>query len=77
MIDNFLIELWLAGALQGTKKEHAFSVSVGLGKTMTRQDIDKGRMNMEIGMAVVRPAEFIMMRYSHKMAVQVDGFPEF
>jgi phage tail sheath protein FI len=68
MIENFLTNLWRQGALQGAKPEHAFYVSVGLGKTMTPIDILEGRMIVEIGMAVVRPAEFIILRFSHKMA---------
>ncbi|AEE48488.1 phage tail sheath C-terminal domain-containing protein [Haliscomenobacter hydrossis] len=68
MIENFLNTLWRVGALQGGKPEQAFYVAVGLGKTMTPLDILEGRMIIEIGMAVVRPAEFIILRFSHKMA---------
>lgn len=68
MIENFLNTLWRQGALQGVKPEHAFYVAVGLGKTMTPLDILEGRMIVEIGMAAVRPAEFIILRFSHKMA---------
>lgn len=68
MIENFLTTLWRQGALQGVKPEHAFYVAVGLGKTMTALDILEGRMIVEIGMAAVRPAEFIILRFSHKMA---------
>jgi|CXWL01.1.fsa_nt_gi phage tail sheath protein FI len=68
MIENFLTVLWRQGALQGVKPEHAFYVAVGLGKTMTPLDILEGRMIIEIGMAAVRPAEFIILRFSHKMA---------
>ncbi|MDJ0674770.1 MAG: phage tail sheath C-terminal domain-containing protein [Calothrix sp. MO_167.B42] len=68
MIDNFLILQWRAGALQGAKPEQAFFVKVGLNETMTALDILEGRMIIEIGMAVVRPAEFIILRFSHMMA---------
>ncbi|MGB4850363.1 MAG: phage tail sheath C-terminal domain-containing protein [Saprospiraceae bacterium] len=68
MIENFLNTLWRQGALQGIKPEHAFYVAVGLGKTMTPLDILEGRMIIEIGLAAVRPAEFIILRFSHKMA---------
>ena len=68
MLENFLTTLWRAGALQGAKPEHAFYVAVGLGKTMTSLDILEGRLIVEIGMAVVRPAEFIILRFSHKLA---------
>jgi phage tail sheath protein FI len=67
MIENFLILQWRAGALAGAKPEDAFYVRVGLGSTMTALDILEGRMNIEIGMAVVRPAEFIILKFSHKM----------
>ena len=67
MIENFLIQQWRAGALAGAKPEHAFYVRIGLGQTMTAMDILEGKMNVEIGMAVVRPAEFIILKFSHKM----------
>ena len=67
MIENFLTLQWRAGALAGVKPEHAFYVRVGLGQTMTAQDILNGFLIVEIGMAVVRPAEFIVLRFSHKM----------
>jgi Bacteriophage tail sheath protein len=69
MIENFLTTQWRAGALQGAKPEDAFYVAVGLGKTMTALDILEGRMIVEVGMAAVRPAEFIVLRFSHKMPV--------
>ncbi|WP_430406441.1 phage tail sheath C-terminal domain-containing protein [Fluviicola sp.] len=67
MIENFLILQWKAGALAGAKPEQAFFVRVGLGSTMTADDVLNGRMIVEIGMAVVRPAEFIVLRFSHMM----------
>ena len=67
MIENFLTLQWRAGALAGVKAENAFFVRVGLGQTMTPQDVLNGFMIIEIGMAVVRPAEFIVLRFSHKM----------
>jgi hypothetical protein len=68
MIENFLTVLWRQGALQGAKPEHAFYVAVGLGKTMTALDILEGRLIVEIGLAAVRPAEFIILQFSHKLA---------
>jgi phage tail sheath protein FI len=67
MIENYLTTLWRQGALAGAKPEHAFFVRVGLNQTMTALDILEGRMNVEIGMAAVRPAEFIILKFSHKM----------
>jgi len=67
MINNFLTLQWRAGALAGPTPDKAFYVNVGLGETMTANDILDGNMIIEIGMAVVRPAEFIILRFSHKM----------
>ncbi|MFT6001076.1 MAG: phage tail sheath protein FI [Neolewinella sp.] len=63
MIENFLTLLWRDGGLQGAKQEHAFRVAVGLGRTMTPQDVIDGRMIVEIAVAPVRPAEFIILRF--------------
>lgn len=67
MIENFLAKLWRDGALAGAKPEEAFFVRIGLGITMTAQDVLEGRMNVEIGLAAVRPAEFIILKFSHKL----------
>ena len=67
MIENYLDQQWRDGALAGSKPEEAYYVSVGLHKTMSAQDILEGRMNIEIGMAAVRPAEFIVLNFSHKL----------
>lgn len=65
--ENFLSRLWRDGALAGAKPEDAFFVRVGLGVTMTAVDVLEGRLIVEIGMAAVRPAEFIILRFSHKL----------
>ena len=67
MIDNYLTNKWKDGALVGAKPDDAFFVKIGLGTTMSAQDILEGRMNVEIGMAVVRPAEFIILKFSHML----------
>lgn len=67
MIENYLTTKWREGALEGTKPEEAFFVKCGLGQTMTSQDIIDGLLIVEIGMAAIRPAEFIIIRFSHKM----------
>lgn len=66
-IDNFLNNIWKAGALAGAKPEHAYTVNCGIGITMTAQDILEGRLIVEIAMAAVRPAEFVILRFSHKL----------
>ena len=67
MIENFLTVLWRDGAFAGAKPEHAFYVACGLNQTMTAQDVLEGKLIVEIGLAAVRPAEFIVLRFSHKM----------
>ncbi|MCC6371531.1 MAG: phage tail sheath family protein [Bacteroidia bacterium] len=67
MCEAFLTNLWRDGALAGATPKDAFFVSVGLGTTMTADDILNGKMIVEIGIAAVRPAEFIVLRFSHKL----------
>lgn len=67
MIENFLFLQWRAGALMGATPEQAYFVKVGIPETMTELDVWEGRMIVEIGMAVVRPAEFIILKFMHKM----------
>ncbi|MCA9693558.1 MAG: phage tail sheath family protein, partial [Myxococcales bacterium] len=67
MIESYLYGLWERGALAGATPDAAFFVNVGLGTTMTAQDVLEGRMNVAIGVAAVRPAEFIILRFSHKL----------
>ncbi|NET44166.1 MAG: phage tail sheath family protein [Okeania sp. SIO2B3] len=67
MIENFLEGLWRQGALAGSTAQQAFFVNVGLNTTMSLQDILEGRMIVEIGLAAVRPAEFVILKFSHKL----------
>jgi hypothetical protein len=67
MIESYLYGLWQQGALAGSKPEAAYYVRVGLGTTMTPQHVLEGQMIVETGVAAVRPAEFIILRFSHKM----------
>ena len=67
MIESYLDSLWERGALAGPTPEAAYYVHVGLGKTMTAQDVLEGRLIVEIGIAAVRPAEFIVLRFMHKL----------
>ena len=64
--ENFLNQLWRQGALAGAKPEHAYFVNIGLG--VTSLDILEGRLIIEIGLAAVRPAEFIILKFSHLLA---------
>lgn len=67
MIENYLTMKWREGALAGAKPDQAFYVRVGLPATMTSLDVLEGRMIVEIGMAVARPAEFIVLRFTQLM----------
>src|SRR5258705_1252390 len=60
-ITQFLITEWRNGALMGTKPSEAFFVKVDR-TTMTQADIDNGRLICIIGLAVVKPAEFVIFR---------------
>jgi uncharacterized protein len=67
MIDSYLYGLWERGALAGATPEQAYFANIGLGRTMTTQDILEGRMIVEMGIAAVRPAEFVVLRFTHKL----------
>lgn len=67
MVENYLTQKWREGALAGATTKDAFFVRCGLGQTMSAQDVLEGRLNVEIGMAAVRPAEFIILKFSHKL----------
>jgi phage tail sheath protein FI len=60
-ISNFLTVVWRNGALEGTKREEAFFVKCDR-TTMTQTDIDSGRLIVIIGVAPVKPAEFVIVR---------------
>lgn len=67
MADNFLNGIWRSGALAGATPDDAFSVSVGLGSTMTSVDILEGYMRINVLVAITRPAEFILITFEQKM----------
>jgi uncharacterized protein len=67
MIESYLFSMWERGALAGATPDAAYYVHVGLGTTMTAQDVLEGRLIVEIGIAAVRPAEFIVLRFMHKL----------
>lgn len=60
-ITQFLTTVWKDGALMGTKVEEAFFVRCDR-TTMTQDDIDNGRLICIIGIAPVKPAEFVIFR---------------
>jgi phage tail sheath protein FI len=67
LIGNFLTNLWREGALAGATPDEAFFIRVGLGDTMTAQDILEGKLIIQVGLAAVRPAEFIILQFMHKL----------
>jgi phage tail sheath protein FI len=60
-INQFLTRVWKDGALMGTTPEEAFFVKCDR-TTMTQDDIDNGRLIVVIGVAPVKPAEFVIFR---------------
>lgn len=67
LIEDFLISIWRNGGLNGQTPAEAFFVKVGLEETMTQLDILEGRMIVEIGLAAVRPLEFIKLVFTAKL----------
>ena len=64
-ISNFLLSVWRSGALEGSKPDEAFFVRCDR-TTMTQDDIDNGRLIAIIGIAPVKPAEFVIFRIQQK-----------
>jgi phage tail sheath protein FI len=64
-VTNFLITQWRIGALQGSTADEAFFVACDR-TTMTQDDIDNGRLICVIGIAPVKPAEFVIFRIQQK-----------
>lgn len=67
MIENFLRGVWKRGGLAGASPEEAFSVHVGLGDTMTPEDILEGILRITVLVAISRPAEFIEITFQQQM----------
>ena len=68
MIGSFLTNVWKEGGLQGASPADAFSVACGLGTTMTADDLLNGIMRVTVKVAVVHPAEFIVLTFEQQMA---------
>lgn len=67
MIENFLLSVWKQGGLAGASPEDAYSVHVGLGDTMTAEDILEGILRITVLVAISRPAEFIEITFQQQM----------
>lgn len=67
MIENFLRSVWKRGGLAGASPEDAYSVHIGLGDTMTPEDILEGIMRITVLVAISHPAEFIEITFQQQM----------
>ncbi len=61
VVANVLNQFWEQGSLKGSTGDEAFFVKVGP-ETMTQQDIDNGKLIIVVGIAPVRPAEFVILQ---------------
>lgn len=68
-IDAFLTRVWRDGALMGSSAAEAFYINIGR-NTMTQDDIDNGRLICVIGVAPVKPAEFVIFKITQKTSEQ-------
>lgn len=71
MITSFLTDIWKQGGLQGAAPADAFQVSVGLGSSMTADDLLNGYLGVTVEVAVARPAEFIVITFQQQQAASV------
>ncbi|MFI5103379.1 MAG: phage tail sheath C-terminal domain-containing protein [Terriglobales bacterium] len=60
-MENFLVNEWQSGHLQGSKPSEAFWVKCDR-STMTQNDLDNGRLIALVGVAPTKPAEFVIIR---------------
>lgn len=67
IINTFLYNLWEEGALIGTSAGEAFSVEIGLGKSMTSIDLVNGILRVNIQVALVRPGEYMTLSFTEKV----------
>ncbi|MDF2934563.1 MAG: hypothetical protein K0R36_3894 [Chryseobacterium sp.] len=66
MLENFLNQQWMDGALAGSTPKEAYEVKVYGSKDPVTNNIINP-MNVEVKIALVRPAEFIILNFSHKL----------
>ena len=67
VIGSFLNGVWKQGGLAGSVPEDAYSVQVGLGETMTQDDVLNGIMRITVLVAITRPAEFIEITFQQQV----------
>jgi phage tail sheath protein FI len=66
-VSNFLTSEWQQGKLQGSNAQQAFWVKCD-NTTMTQNDLDNGRLVVVVGVAPVKPAEFVTLRIIQRTA---------
>jgi uncharacterized protein len=59
VVTDLLLNEWRSGMLQGESAEQAFFVRCDQ-TTMTQSDLDNGQLNIVVGVATVKPAEFVI-----------------
>ncbi|MBQ0788017.1 MAG: phage tail sheath family protein [Oceanihabitans sp.] len=69
MMNNFLASMWRQGGLIGSRVEEAFFVKCGLNETMTSQEIVDGIIIVQVGVALLHPAEFIVFSFEQEMKI--------
>lgn len=67
MMSNFLNGIWKHGGLAGAIYDDSYSVHVGLGDTMTSEDILNGIMRITLLVAITRPTAFIEITFQQQM----------
>lgn len=71
-VETFLMSEWRRGALHGARPEEAWFVRCDR-TTMTQDDLDNGRLACLIGIAPLRPAEFVILRIAQTRGEPRDG----
>lgn len=67
-IDSYLHDIWSRGGLAGDKPDQAWYVHLGVGLSMSAKDVLEGKMIVRVGMAPVKPAEFVVLEFSQLQA---------
>jgi hypothetical protein len=66
-VDSFLMAMFRRGAFQATRPEEGYFVKCGL-DTMTQEDVTQGRLNVVVGFAPLKPAEFVIITLQQLVA---------
>jgi hypothetical protein len=67
MANGFLYNLWKQGGLAGSTPEDAYKVDIGLGSTMTPDDIIANQLKVSVKLSLVRPSEFIVIVFQQQL----------